>query len=130
MTRAAVAILRENGRVLVCQRKKNSRYELKWEFPGGKVESGESVQDCVKRELREELSIDVETIGLMKSQVNRYDDGGVFEVTYCFVLRFTGRPVNNAFEEIRWVTLTELQSMDVLEGNKSVVSKLDESIFL
>ena len=88
------------------------------------------MQDCVKRELREELSIDVETIGLMKSQVNRYDDGGVFEVTYCFVLRFTGRPVNNAFEEIRWVTLTELQSMDVLEGNKSVVSKLDESIFL
>ena len=130
MTHAAVAILRENGRLLVCQRKKNSRYELKWEFPGGKVESGESVQDCVKRELREELSIDVDTIGLMKSQVNRYDDGGVFELTYCFVLRFTGRPVNNAFEEIRWVTLAELRSMDILEGNESFVSKLDESIFL
>ena len=130
MTHAAVAILRENGRVLACQRKKNSRYELKWEFPGGKVESGESVQDCVKRELREELSIDVNTIGLMQSQVNRYDDGGAFEVTYCFVLRFTGTPVNNAFEEIRWVTLAELQSMDILEGNKSFVSKLDESFFL
>lgn len=130
MTRAAVAILREDGRVLVCRRKKNSRYELKWEFPGGKVESGESLQDCVKRELREELSVDVETIGLMKSQVNHYNDGGVFEVTYCFILRFTGRPVNNTFEEIRWVTLAELQSMDILEGNKSFVSKLDESIFL
>ncbi len=130
MTRAAVGILRENGRVLVCQRKKNSRYELKWEFPGGKVESGESVQDCVKRELREELSIDVETIGVMKSQVNRYDDGGLFDVTYCFVLQFSGRPVNNAFEEIRWVTLAELRSMDILEGNKPFVSKLDESVFL
>ena len=130
MTHAAVAILRENGRVLACQRKKNSRYELKWEFPGGKVESGESVQDCVKRELREELSIDVNTIGLMQSQVNHYDDDGAFEVTYCFVLRFTGTPVNNAFEEIRWVTLAELQSMDILEGNKSFVSKLDESFFL
>jgi 8-oxo-dGTP diphosphatase len=130
MIRAAVAILQEDRRVLVCQRKKNSRYELKWEFPGGKVESGESVQDCIKRELREELSIDAGTIGLMKSQVNRYDDGGVFEVTYCFVLRFTGKPVNKAFEEIRWVTLTELQSMDILEGNKSFVSELDESIFL
>ena len=130
MTRAAVAILRENGRVLVCQRKKNSRYELKWEFPGGKVESGESVQDCVKRELHEELSIDDETIGRMTSQVNHYDDGGIFEVTYCFILQFRGKPVNKAFEEIRWVTLTELQSMDILEGNKSFVSALDESIFL
>jgi 8-oxo-dGTP diphosphatase len=130
MTRAAVAILRENGRILVCQRKKNSRYGLKWEFPGGKVESGESIQDCVKRELREELSVDVETIGRMKSQVNRYNDGGMFEVTYCFILQFRGRPVNNAFEEIRWVTLADLQSMDILEGNKSFVSTLDESIFL
>jgi 8-oxo-dGTP diphosphatase len=130
MLRAAAAILRENGRVLICQRKRNSRYELKWEFPGGKIESGESVQDCVKRELREELAITVDTIGSMKTLVNQYDDGGVFEVTYCFVLRFTGRPVNNAFEEIRWVTLTELQSMDILEGNKPFVSKLDENIFL
>jgi 8-oxo-dGTP diphosphatase len=129
MTRAAVAILQEDRRVLVCQRKKNSRYELKWEFPGGKVESGESVQECLKRELREELSVDVESIGGMKSQVNRYDDGGIFEVTYCFVLKFSGRPVNNAFEQIRWVTLAELKLMDVLEGNKSFVSNLDESIF-
>jgi 8-oxo-dGTP diphosphatase len=130
MTRAAVGILREDGRVLVCQRKKNSRYELKWEFPGGKVESGESVQDCVKRELREELSIEVKTIGAMKSQVNRYDDGGLFDVTYCFILRFSGRPLNNAFEEIRWVTLAELRSMDILEGNKKFISELDESVFL
>ena len=130
MTRAAVGILRDNRRVLVCQRKKNSRYELKWEFPGGKVESGESVQDCVRRELREELSIEVGTIGAMKSQVNRYDDGGVFDVTYCFILQFSGKPVNNAFEEIRWVTLTELRSMDILEGNETLVSELDESVFL
>jgi mutator protein MutT len=129
MKRAAVAILQENGRLLVCQRKKGSRYELKWEFPGGKVESGETVTECVKRELREELSIDVETIGLTKSQMNHFEDGGVFEVTYCFVKRFHGRPVNNAFEAIRWVTLSELRSMDILEGNKSFVSALDEGIF-
>jgi 8-oxo-dGTP diphosphatase len=130
MTRAAVAILQENRRLLVCQRKKNSRYGLKWEFPGGKLESGESVHECLKRELREELSIKVESIGQTKSQVNRYEDGGVFEVTYCFVLKFSGQLVNNAFEQIQWVTLAELQSMDVLEGNKSFVSNLDESSFL
>ena len=131
MISVTCAVIRnEEDEVLIVQRGEATDHPLKWEFPGGKVESGESVQDCVKRELREELSIDVDTIGLMKSQVNRYDDGGVFELTYCFVLRFTGRPVNNAFEEIRWVTLAELRSMDILEGNESFVSKLDESIFL
>jgi 8-oxo-dGTP diphosphatase len=130
MTRAAVAILRENGRVLACQRKKNSRYELKWEFPGGKVEPRESAEDCVKRELHEELSIKVESIDILKSQLNRYNDGAEFEITYCLVRRFTGTPLNNAFEQIQWVTLDELKSMDILEGNKSFVSSLDESIFL
>jgi 8-oxo-dGTP diphosphatase len=130
MTQTAVAILQRDGRLLVCQRKRNSRYELKWEFPGGKLEPGESVAECVKRELREELSIDINTIGSMKQQVNRYDDGAVFEVAYCFVLHFTGTPVNNVFEEIRWVTLSELRSMDILEGNKTFVSTLDEKIFL
>ena len=128
MTRAAVAILRERGRILVCQRKKTSRYPLKWEFPGGKVESGESFQDCIVRELQEELSINVESIERIDTQVNRYDDGGVFEVAYCFVGHFTGTPTNNVFEEIRWVTLTELKSLDLLEGNKSVIERMKEEM--
>jgi 8-oxo-dGTP diphosphatase len=129
MIRAAVAILSKDKRVLVCQRKSNARYALKWEFPGGKIESGESVLGCLKRELREELSIDFNDIDRTESQVNRYDDGGVFEVTYCYVSRFAGVPTNNAFEQIRWVTIAELKALDILEGNKSVVVNLNESLF-
>ena len=128
MTRAAVAILRELGRILVCQRKKSSRYPLKWEFPGGKLELGETFQDCLIRELREELSIDVDSIERIDTQVSRYDDGGEFEVAYCFVEHFAGTPTNNVFEEIRWVTLTELKSLDVLEGNKSVIERMEEDM--
>jgi mutator protein MutT len=82
LTQAAVAIAQKEKRILVCQRKKTARYGLKWEFPGGKVEEGESFFDCLKRELREELSITVETFDQSESQVNRYDDGGDFEVTF------------------------------------------------
>ncbi len=124
MTRAAVAVLQKEKLYLVCQRKRGSRYELKWEFPGGKVEEGESMLDCLKRELREELSIGIETIDRSESQVNRYDDGGVFEVTYFFVSRFTGEPVNNVFEQIRWAPLSELKSMDILEGNRTFIERL------
>ena len=129
MTQAAVAIIQREKRILICQRKKTARYGLKWEFPGGKVEEGESFFDCLKRELREELSISVETFDRSESRINRYDDGGVFEVMYFFVSRLNGTPVNNAFEQIRWVTLQELRSLDILEGNKTVVARMNESMF-
>ena len=52
LTRVAVAILRRNGKLLVCQRKKGGRYELKWEFPGGKLELNETIIQSLQRELR------------------------------------------------------------------------------
>jgi 8-oxo-dGTP diphosphatase len=130
MTQAAVAILQKEKRILICQRKKDARYALKWEFPGGKVEEGESFFECAKREVREELSITIDAFDRSESQINRYDDGGVFEVMYFFVSRFEGVPVNNAFEQIRWVTLDELRSLDILEGNKPLVSRMHEDMFL
>jgi 8-oxo-dGTP diphosphatase len=129
MTQAAVAIIRSKKRVLICQRKKNSRYGLKWEFPGGKVEEGESLFECLKRELREELSITVESFDRSEPHVNTYGDGAIFEVTYFHVSHFEGTPVNNAFEQMRWVTLEELQTLDLLEGNKLIVSRLTEEQF-
>ena len=126
MTLVAVAILQKNGKVLVCQRKKGSRYELKWEFPGGKVENGETVHDCLKRELKEELSVTIRKIGHVEIQASHYEDGGTFEVHYCFVQRFDGELRNNVFEQVRWVTPKELQDMDNLEGNSLIVKKLAE----
>lgn len=124
MTRVAVGVIRKNGTILVCQRKKGSRYGLKWEFPGGKLEPGETLVECLQRELREELSIEVEGIAKIEFQTAHYDDGGTFEVMYCFVSKFHGEPVNNVFEQIRWVTLDELRTLDILEGNKTFVGQL------
>lgn len=124
MTRVAVGVIRKNKTILVCQRKKGSRYGLKWEFPGGKLEPGETLVECLQRELREELSIEVEGINKIEFQTAHYDDGGTFEVAYCFVSKFRGEPVNNVFEQIRWVTLDELRALDTLEGNKIFVGQL------
>ena len=127
MTRVAVGVLQKGGKILVCQRKKGSRYGLKWEFPGGKLEPGEAILDCLKRELLEELSISVRGIDRVQTQSTFYEDGGMFEVAYCFVSQFTGEARNNAFEEIRWVTIPELRALDNLKGNEAFVASLTSS---
>lgn len=124
MTRVAVGVLQKDGKILVCQRKKGSRYGLKWEFPGGKLESGETILDCLKRELSEELSVVIHGLERVETQSASYEDGGMFEVAYCFVSSFTGEPWNTMFEEIRWVTVPELKTMEILEGNKAFVASL------
>ncbi len=125
MTKVAVGILRRDGKILACQRKRGGRYELKWEFPGGKVEPGESILQCLARELREELSIGIHSIDRMEILSSTYDDGGLYEVAYCSITGFDGEPKNNVFEELRWVTLQELRSLDNLEGNKDFISRME-----
>ncbi len=124
MTRVAVGILRKDGKILACQRKKGSRYELKWEFPGGKLEPGETPLQCLQRELNEELSITVDTVQGIDFQSAYYEDGGMFDVAYCHISKFSGDPKNNVFEAIRWVPPEELKKLDILEGNREFIEKL------
>ncbi|MGD0591619.1 MAG: (deoxy)nucleoside triphosphate pyrophosphohydrolase [Bacteroidota bacterium] len=124
MTEVAVGILRKNGKILICQRKRGGRYELKWEFPGGKLENGETTEQCLRRELREELTIEIHSIERIQIQAAYYEDGGIFNVAYCSLSGFEGEPQNNVFEQIRWVTVDELKQMDMLDGNRPFVAKL------
>ncbi len=126
-TKVAVAIFRENGKTLVCQRKKTARYALKWEFPGGKVENNESAVACLKRELKEELGIEAEVGDLYFRQEYTYPDSGSFEILYYLVRSY--RPMaeglrDDAYEQIRWIPEYELKEIEMLEGNRAVVKKM------
>ena len=123
-TEVAVGVLRRDGTFLVCQRKLGGWYALKWEFPGGKLEKGESVEQCLRRELREELSLEIHFIEHIQTEAAYYEDGGTFNVSYCFISGFDGEPQNNVFEQIRWVALAELKEMDLLDGNKHFIHSL------
>lgn len=120
-----------DGQVLACQRKSDAVYPLRWEFPGGKLEEGETPAEALVRELREELSIQA-TVGrefyrqewVYPQSAKSPRQDGSFRVFYFVVDSFTGTPVNNAFEQIRWVSPTELQQMDILEGNREAVARL------
>lgn len=120
----AVGILYKDNQVLVTQRKKGSRYELKWEFPGGKAELGETPEQALVRELQEELSIVPTVYSLVKHEISQYADGGSFSVHFYQVTEWDGEVENILFEDIRWLAPNEVQLLDILEGNRSLVAEL------
>jgi 8-oxo-dGTP diphosphatase len=135
MQRVAVGIILKDGLVLACQRRQGSRYSLKWEFPGGKLNHKESPSEALARELREELAIDA-VIGREFLQqewaypgnpADRHQESA-FHITYYLVGSFTGRPVNKAFEQIAWVSPSVLKTMDILEGNRVAIDMLVKHI--
>jgi 8-oxo-dGTP diphosphatase len=121
MIRVAVGVVERDGYILVCQRKRSSRYELKWEFPGGKVENGEDPKTSLKRELYEELNVTAEVGEEIFWQRWSYPDRGEFELHFFTVQKFSGEPKNQAFEQILWVSPEDLDKLDLLEGSKEVV---------
>jgi 8-oxo-dGTP diphosphatase len=131
MKEVVVGIISRGDRVLACQRRADARYPLKWEFPGGKIEKGETPHEALARELHEELDIHAEVGDEFHRQEWTYPDGvdnpkkdGAFRVFYYYVRSFTGTPINRVFEQIRWVSLHELQSLDILDGNREAVAFL------
>jgi mutator protein MutT len=124
MIKVAVGIIMNGGTVLLCQRKKSANYGLKWEFPGGKVEDGEPVEDCLRRELAEELGISAVVGPLYHRQHYIYPDSGTFEVFYFDVKWFYGTLQNRVFESFAWIPVQSLASYDILEGNRDVCNKL------
>jgi 8-oxo-dGTP diphosphatase len=127
----AVGIITSGTKVLACQRKRSAGYALKWEFPGGKLEPGETAQHALIRELKEELNIDAEIGPEFHRQEWVYDegksnspDGQAFRVFYLLVPSFTGTLINRSFEDIQWVTPAQLMQMDILDGNREAVELL------
>lgn len=122
----AVAILRRpDSSVLLCQRPIHKSYPLKWEFPGGKVETGETAEQALRRELIEELSIVAEIGQLFHEEIAHYPvDGKTYQVRYYFVDTWEGEIQNNVFADHRWVQPAAIVELDILEGNRSVVERL------
>ncbi|MBI4547818.1 MAG: (deoxy)nucleoside triphosphate pyrophosphohydrolase [Ignavibacteriae bacterium] len=130
MITVTVGIIMNDGRVLLCQRKRSSRYGLKWEFPGGKLEHKEPMEECLKRELHEELGIRADIGSLFHRQHYVYPDSGSYDVFYYLVRRYSGEISNpafgGAFAQLQWVPIGKLSSYDILEGNREAVQKLIE----
>jgi 8-oxo-dGTP diphosphatase len=113
-------IIERNGYVLATQRSSTMSMPLKWEFPGGKVNEGESLEVCLKRELLEELTIQVEILSKLPENVYKYP---AFTITlYPFICTIkSGDIVLKEHANCKWLQPKDLLTLDWAEADVAVV---------
>jgi 8-oxo-dGTP diphosphatase len=111
-------------RVLACQRRRNAAHPLKWEFPGGKVENGESENDALRRELEEELGIQTQGMKRVYQYQHAYAYGPKVSLKFFNVSSYHGKLQNRVFQSILWANLADLQRLDFLEGDRPLIDCL------
>jgi 16S rRNA (cytosine1402-N4)-methyltransferase len=119
---SAGVILRSGG-VLLARRAPGRRHAGQWEFPGGRVEPGESPQEALKRELREELGIEA-VVGEEVSRTRHAYDDGEIELAAFFVKQFTGTPTLKDHDQLAWVTARDLPRYDLVPADVPVAEKV------
>ena len=121
MVQVVAAILESGNKILVGQRTAEQSHPLKWEFPGGKVESGESPEQALERELEEELGITGAAGELMTRYFFTYPGKDPIELIFFRVREFRGEPRNLIFHDLRWHPASELAGLDFVEGDREFI---------
>ncbi len=119
----AAAIIERNGRYLIAQRRRESMHGGQWEFPGGKREANETVEECLRREAREELGVEVAIKGLEQVIRHVYDYGWV-ELHFYRCELTEGEPQTLGCQAIRWVLPGELADYSFPPANRPLIDAL------
>ena len=118
----SAAVVERDGRVMVCQRLPEAHNGLKWEFPGGKLEPGETPEQALARELREELSIEVAVGRIVDAVLHRYPDREVLVLFYrCSVV--SGEPAPVDCNAIAWAKPEALPGFDFAGADAEFVRR-------
>lgn len=117
------AVIRRGDAVLITRRPEGTRHAGMWEFPGGKLDGDESPRDCLRREIREELDLEVEVGDILETAYYRYDWGPVLVLAYeCRPL--SGSIRNLQVAEHRWVLPQELAGYAILPADRPIIDRL------
>ncbi|MFQ3249022.1 MAG: 8-oxo-dGTP diphosphatase [Glaciecola sp.] len=119
----AVGVVRRDNTFFICKRADYQHQGGKWEFPGGKVESGESVEEALNRELHEEIGIRVLDSSKLIEIAHEYPDKRVL-LSVLLVNEFSAEPYGKEGQIHQWVALNELRNIDFPEANAAIVDAI------
>jgi len=121
------AIIERDGRFLIARRPEGKHLARKWEFPGGKVEPGESEAEALERELREELGVGVEIVERLTPVEHRYSDRSLRLIAFrCRIV--AGVPDAGEHEELRWIEIGEADAYDFPEADLPILAEYRQKI--
>ena len=123
MTDVVAALIWEGDRFLACQRPANKARALLWEFVGGKVEPGETLQEALIRECREELDITVAPGEVFMEVIHEYPDLTV-RLTLFHTTIAEGTPKALEHNDIRWITVGEIDGLEFCPADEEILNKL------
>jgi 8-oxo-dGTP diphosphatase len=120
----AAGLIVRAGEVLIGQRRPDQPMALLWEFPGGKIEAGETPEEALARELDEELGIRA-IIGPRITHVrHNYRHGGAVDLIFFAVHEFAGEIESRIYEQVRWVKLEDLSDYEFLAADRGLIREL------
>ena len=115
------AVIIDNENIFCCQRGSNKSLALKWEFPGGKIETGESNENALKREIMEELCCNINVLHFMINSVHEYE--GFILNMYAYKCELIDTmPILTEHVDYRWLKPSELTQLDFAEGDIPIVN--------
>jgi 8-oxo-dGTP diphosphatase len=120
---AAGILMDATGRVLITERLCDGPFNGLWEFPGGKIQSGESAREALTRELVEEIGVNVMTCDSFMSLHHEYPDRSV-SIEFFMIREWQSEPVGCEGQQLRWVSATQLDAAELLPADVPVVAAL------
>lgn len=127
MKEVTAAIILKNNQVLIAQRAVDDKLAGKWEFPGGKIEIGETPQECLKREIKEELEVDIEVLDFFGESIYRHQSG-IIKLMAFWSKWISGDFTLKVHSQIVWANQNELDLYDFAPADIPLVKKLKQSL--
>ena len=117
------AIIIKDNKFFIAQRNRKKHMGLSWEFPGGKVEKGETFRIALKREIKEELNIEI-NIKNKLGEENYQDDKINVKLHYFICSHFNGEIILSEHEDSAWITKNEFKNYNFAEGDSDIIKLL------
>lgn len=124
MKKVVAAIIKEKDQLLIAQRHSKDPLAGKWEFPGGKLESGETPEECLVREIREELRVEVEIGSFYDDNVYGFKDQAIHLLFYWAEIT-NGEVTPVVHDDVKWITIKELARFDFAPADIPIVKRLE-----